>query len=83
MVYFRLQMQPTTYPTDAAIAARRLRIERIVGTDETRGLRGDLARAQRSKALGHTTDSSGKSIDVVIAGYEHAIANFQARLVSL
>lgn len=62
---------------------RRLRLQRLIGLDETKGVRGDLARARRSKELGHTTWVDGEPIDVAIARYEKALAHFQAELDKL
>lgn len=64
-------------------ATRRLRLERLIGTDETRGMRGDLARARRAKELGHATWVDGEPIDDAIASYERAIAEFRARIDAL
>ncbi len=65
------------------IATRRLRIERLIGTDERKGIRGDLARALRSKALGHTTWVDGQPIDEAIGSYLRALAHFQVTLAEL
>lgn len=65
------------------IATRRLRLERLIGLDETKGVRGDLARARASKAAGHTTWVDGKPIDAAIATYEKALATYQERLAAL
>jgi hypothetical protein len=62
---------------------RRLRLQRLIGLDETKGVRGDLARARRSKELGHTTWVNGEPIDVAIARYEKALAHFQGELDKL
>lgn len=59
---------------------RRLRLQRLIGLDETKGVRGDLARARRAKELGHSTWVDGKPIDQAIASYEKALAHFQAQL---
>src|SRR5512138_2934985 len=64
-------------------ATRRLRIQRLIGLDETKGVRGDLARAHRSKELGHTTWVHGEPIDDAIATYEKALARYQATLAEL
>lgn len=55
---------------------RRLRLERLIGTDETRGVRGDLNRARSCKAAGYTTWVDGKSIDDAIATYERAFSSY-------
>lgn len=62
---------------------RRLRLQRLIGLDETKGVRGDLARARRAKELGHTTWVDGESIDVAIARYEKVLAHFQGELDKL
>jgi hypothetical protein len=62
---------------------RRLRLQRLIGLDETKGVRGDLARARRAKQLGHTTWVDGEPIDVAIARYEKALAHFQGELDKL
>ena len=62
---------------------RRLRLRRLIGLDETKGLRGDLARARRAKELGHSTWVDGRPIDQAIASMEHALASFQAQLDAL
>lgn len=63
-------------------ATRKLRIERLLGTDETKGVRGDLARARAAAALGHTT-WFGKPIADAIATYESTEANYRAILAEL
>jgi len=65
------------------VETRRLRLERLIGTDENRGVRGDLARARKAKAAGHTTWVDGKPIDDAIATYERALATYQERLDAL
>jgi hypothetical protein len=62
---------------------RRLRLQRLIGLDETKGVRGDLARARRSKELGHTTWIDNEPIDDAIARYEKALAHFEAELAAL
>lgn len=59
---------------------RRLRLQRLIGLDETKGVRGDLARARRAKDLGHSTWVDGRPIDQAIASLESALASFQAQL---
>jgi len=68
---------------DADTATQRLRLERMIGTDETRGTRGNLARARASKAAGYTTWPDGRPIDVAIAAYESNLANYQEMLDAL
>jgi len=65
------------------VATRRLRIERLIGTDETKGVRGDLARARKSKAAGYTTWVHGEPIDDAIAKYERALVTYQKLLDEL
>jgi hypothetical protein len=65
------------------VAIRRLRLERLMGTDETKGTRGDLARARASKAQGYTTWVNGEPIDEAIAKYESTLAMWQAKLDEL
>jgi hypothetical protein len=62
---------------------RRLRLQRLIGLDETKGVRGDLARARRAKELGHTTWVDNEPIDVAIARYEKALAHFLGELDKL
>lgn len=57
--------------------SRRTRIERLIGTDENKGIRGDLARARNAKAMGWPTWFDGKPIDMAIAAYEKALVNFR------
>ena len=71
---------PRVAPSTTDNATRRLRIQRLIGTDETKGVRGDLARAHRAKELGHTTWVHGEPIDDAIATYEQALARYQATL---
>ena len=59
---------------------RRLRLQRLIGLDETKGIRGDLARACRAKELGHSTWVDGRPIDEAIASYEKGLAHFRAQL---
>ncbi len=68
---------------DVPIAIRRLRIQRLIGLDENKGLRCDLANAHRAKQQGHTTWVDGKPIDDAIATYERALARYQAILAEL
>lgn len=68
---------------DVPIATRRLRIQRLIGLDENKGLRCDLANARRAKAQGHTTSADGKPIDDVIDIYERALDRYQLILAEL
>ena len=61
-------------------ATRRLRLQRLIGLDETKRLRGDLARARRAKQLGHQIWASGRPIDHAIASMENALTSFQTQL---
>jgi hypothetical protein len=56
-------------------ATRRLRLQRLIGLDETKGLRGDLARARRAKQVGYSTWADGRPIDQAIASMESALAS--------
>lgn len=62
---------------------RRLRLQRLIGLDGTKGVRGDLARARRAKELGHSTWVDGRPIDQAIASYEKALMHFQGQLAAL
>ena len=62
---------------------RRLRLQRLIGLDERKGVRGDLARARRAKELGHPYWFDNEPIDVAIARYEKALAHFQGELDKL
>ena len=74
---------PRSMPSATDTATRRIRIQRLIGLDETRGMRGDLARARLAKERGHTTWVNGEPIDDAIASYEQGIASFQAKLNEL
>ena len=74
---------PRVAPQGTDIATRRLRIQRLMGLDETKGVRGDLARARRAKELGHPTWVNGQPIDDAIASYEQALARYQSILAEL
>jgi len=74
---------PRVAPFAADNATRRLRIQRLIGLDETKGVRGDLARARRAQELGHTTWVNGEPIDDAIATYERALSRYQATLAEL
>ncbi len=74
---------PRVAPSATDNATRRLRIERLIGLDETKGVRGDLARALRARELGHTTWVNGEPIDDAIVTYETALAGYQATLAEL
>ncbi|MGN6109130.1 MAG: hypothetical protein ACTHU0_28750 [Kofleriaceae bacterium] len=79
-------LDPTTARNallDEPISTRRLRIQRLVGLDERKGLRFDLANARRAKELGHPTWVDGRPIDDAIANYEKALARYQAILSEL
>ncbi len=75
--------RPRQAQLDVPIAIRRLRIQRLIGLDENKGLRCDLANARRAKAQGHTTSADGKPIDEVIEIYERALARYQLILHEL
>ena len=74
---------PRVAPSTTDNATRRLRIQRLIGLDETKGVQGDLARARRAMELGHTTWVDGQPIEDAIASYEHALARYQATLATL
>lgn len=74
---------PRVAPGEVDVATRRLRLERLIGLDETKGVRGDLARARRAQELGHTTWVDGRAIDQAIASYERALAQYRAALAEL
>ena len=74
---------PRSMPAATDTATRRLRIQRLIGLDETKGVRGDLARARRAKELGHATWVHGEPIDDAIASYEQALARYQTILAEL
>lgn len=74
---------PRVLPSTTDAATRRLRIQRLLGTDETKGARGDLARARRAKELGHTTWVHGGPIEDAIATYEQTIARYHEILDEL
>jgi hypothetical protein len=65
------------------VATRRLRIERLIGTDDTKGIRGDLGRAFAARAAGHTTGVNGMPIDAEIAALAHGLAVHTATLATL
>lgn len=73
----------TPRPTLQEIATRRLRIQRLIGLDERKGLRFDLANARRSKEHGHTTWVDGKPIDDAIKTYEQAMSRYETILAEL
>ncbi|MDX2089711.1 MAG: hypothetical protein SFX73_17780 [Kofleriaceae bacterium] len=73
----------TPRPTMEEIATRRLRIQRLIGLDDRKGLRFDLANARRSKERGSQTWVDGKPIDEAIATYEKAMARYLAILAEL
>jgi len=64
-------------------APRRLRLQRLTGLDETKGVRGELARAKRAKELGHTTWVDGRTIDEAIVSLEKALAHFRSELAAI
>lgn len=74
---------PRSMPPTTSTATRRLRIQRLIGFDETKGVRGELSRACRAKDLGHSTWVHGEPIDDAIASYGKALARYQTRLAEL
>jgi hypothetical protein len=67
----------------ADTATKRLRIQRLIGTDETKGVRGDLARARACAARGFTTAPNGKPIAEDIVSLENALATYKQMLTEL
>ena len=67
----------------ADVASRKLRLRRLIGLDETKGLRGDLARVYAAKQHGHDTWVDGRPVDEAIATMEKAKADFETRLAAL
>lgn len=65
------------------LATRITRIERLIGTTPTNGVRGDLARARASKLAGFATAANGMPIDLAIDTYERCLAGFEATLADL
>lgn len=61
-------------------ATRRLRLERLIGTDDTKGVRGDLARTRAAQAKGFATSATGKPIGEAIAALEAALVTYRAEL---
>lgn len=70
-------------PPEEPTAVRRLRLQRLIGLDENKGIRFDLANARKAKARGVPTWVDGRPIDEAIASYEKALALFQQRLADL
>lgn len=64
------------------IEARRLRLQRLIGTDERKGARCDLANMRATKARGVTT-WNGSPIDLAIYNAERALAYHRAELAML
>ncbi|MFT3695822.1 MAG: hypothetical protein QM831_21985 [Kofleriaceae bacterium] len=65
------------------IDTRRRRILRLLGADETKGIRGDLTRARRARELGHDVWVNGEPIDEAIATYEQTCDRYQTMLDEL
>jgi hypothetical protein len=74
---------PRIAPSTTDNATRRLRLQRLIGLDETKGVRGDLARARRAMELGHTTWVDGQPIEEAIETYEQALAHYEATVAEL
>ena len=68
---------------DGDIETRRLRLLRLIGTDENRGARQDLANMRRAKARGEQTWVGGSPIDLAIYNTERAMAYHLAELAQL
>lgn len=68
------------------IATRRLRLERLIGTDETRGVRGDLARVRAYQAHADRVHAAGqvceKNYQAVCAQTTREVATLEAALAS-
>lgn len=73
----------STLRYDGDIETRRLRLQRLIGTDETKGARADLANMHRAKARGETTWIGGTPIDLAIYNAERALAYHRAELDKL
>lgn len=65
------------------IETKRLRLQRLIGLDDTKGVRGDLARARASAARGFTTAGNGKPVGEAIASLESALDTYRAMLADL
>lgn len=69
------------------IETKRTRLQRLIGLDDTKGVRGDLARARASAARGFTTGVNGKpigeAIGEAIASLESALATYERMLADL
>lgn len=65
------------------IETKRLRLQRLIGTDDTKGVCGDLARARAAAARGFLTAGNGKPIDEAIASLEVALETYRAMLADL
>ena len=62
---------------------KRLRLQRLIGLDDTKGVRGDLARARAMAARGYLTGVDGKPIADEITRLETALATYGAMLERL
>lgn len=62
---------------------QRMRLQMLIGTDDTKGVRGDLARMRTSAARGFATAPNGKPIGEAIAALEIALTTYQASLAAL
>lgn len=69
--------------TGTDVESRKLRLRRLIGLDETKGLRGDLSRAYAAKARGLDTWVNGEPIDEAISSMDKAKADFEAKLAAL
>ena len=65
------------------IETKRLRLQRLIGLDDTKGVRGDLARARAAAAAGYTTAPGGRPIGEAIASLESALDTYRAMLAAL
>lgn len=64
------------------IATKRLRIQRLIGLDDTKGVRGDLARTRAAADRGDRT-ANGKQIGEEIARLEAALTTYGSMLDGL
>jgi hypothetical protein len=79
-----LRTRAATSPRyEGDIETRRTRLQRLIGTDETKGARADLSNMYRAKARGETTWIGGTPIDLAIYNAERAIAYHRSELSKL
>lgn len=78
-----VRLGPAVHRYDGDIETRRLRLQRLIGTEENKGARFDLASLRRSKAVGLRTSHDGTPIDLAIYRAERALAYHRAELAKL